>query len=389
MLAAGTTATCSFQGFLLHVGFASFGYNAMLLMYYILIVRYNIKDEAIRARGIETVFLVVPGLYYIVTGILGLVWTVFNPNGAYCDVDPFPPFCTEFPDEILPCLRGEDYFQFFNDWLSIVPMFVWTTIILLASMTLAVTVLQRYFASQRFRFRSSAFRNTAQEEQTMEVVTQCLLFATSFVNVTIWATINDVWSLWIGKTFDPFGDQFWILVMVMVFVPIQGLWNFIFFIRPRYFAIRRKQARERDSQRAGGPPTWFQTSLESQDASIPSDSRNSNRERRDIYEWGRLTAIYEAIWLPTPPGSTSTSSSGNSRRGGAMPSNQRQQNSHQSRATQDNTSYTHGDSRTSSEENGKSSDEVIAEQVLHKTADEEPTPNTPERHENTQPVYSV
>jgi hypothetical protein len=43
----GNVSTCSFQAFLMQVGSGSFYYSAVIMVYYVLVVRYNMKEDYI------------------------------------------------------------------------------------------------------------------------------------------------------------------------------------------------------------------------------------------------------------------------------------------------------------------------------------------------------
>ena len=79
--AVGTFGTCSAQVFFRQAGFASFPYSAALIGYYVLLVRYRVRDEWI-AKWYEPVVHVVCSGFFIITALVGVVLKVYNP-GTY------------------------------------------------------------------------------------------------------------------------------------------------------------------------------------------------------------------------------------------------------------------------------------------------------------------
>ena len=77
--ATGTLATCEAQVFFRHLGSASFSYSAALIVYYVLVVRYNIRDKWI-AKWYEPIVHFICISFYLSTAVLGLVLDVFNPG---------------------------------------------------------------------------------------------------------------------------------------------------------------------------------------------------------------------------------------------------------------------------------------------------------------------
>lgn len=74
--ARGTTGTCSAQGFFLQFSVAVPIYNAMLSLYYVLVIKYRFKDEVLRRRVEPTMHAVAftwafgTAFYSAITGLL-------------------------------------------------------------------------------------------------------------------------------------------------------------------------------------------------------------------------------------------------------------------------------------------------------------------------------
>lgn len=77
--AKGTWVTCNIQVFFRHLGYTSFAYSAALIIYYVLVVKYNYKDDWIAKRYEPIVHIICTG-FFLLTAIIGLVLKVYNPG---------------------------------------------------------------------------------------------------------------------------------------------------------------------------------------------------------------------------------------------------------------------------------------------------------------------
>jgi hypothetical protein len=88
--AQGNKATCTAQGFFITLGFAVPLYNAMICLYYMAIIRFNLKDDVISTRyepWMHTVALMLPLTFAIAAASFG----DFRPTGgaSYFDIAGF------------------------------------------------------------------------------------------------------------------------------------------------------------------------------------------------------------------------------------------------------------------------------------------------------------
>ena len=182
----GTTQTCTAQGALLQVGFASFYYATCLSIYYALTIRYNVR-EAVFSTRIEPVMHVIILLYTAGTTVAALVKEYFNFQAARCWIIEKPLFCHLTPG--VECLRGAGASSFRDNFVGI-PILLsnvvcWTCLILLI-----VTVLNRYRSSRRFVFAGSDNGESPLRRHTRQVVSQSLLFGLNFSLVTLFRNIS-------------------------------------------------------------------------------------------------------------------------------------------------------------------------------------------------------
>lgn len=80
--ASGNTGTCTTQGFFTQFGIASSFYNASLSIFYLLVIRYGWKEEAI--LKLEPWLHTMPLLWGLWTAIAGLPLTIFNSANLWC-----------------------------------------------------------------------------------------------------------------------------------------------------------------------------------------------------------------------------------------------------------------------------------------------------------------
>lgn len=240
----GTIATCTLQGFLIQIGTASFAYSAMLILFYMLVIKFSVQDATI-SRYFEPLMHAVPILFHTSAAIVGLGMDMYNPRGSICWVNGSPPMCeTEDAPFPIECERGSGHQRFF--YLTNMPKLVWTVIILLALLVIVSTVWKKIRESRRFQFRLDASRTTGTMEGPIEnphevrlrqVTYQALLYGLSFLNVIVWTTAVSLIPM---SKFDVLGKHFWIAALGVFFFPLQGLFNFFIYIRPRYGGIRRR-----------------------------------------------------------------------------------------------------------------------------------------------------
>lgn len=255
--ARGSTEACTFQGALLQMGCASFLYSLMLMLYYVLVIRFNKRETWIRSK-VEPWMHIIPILFYFSTAVAGAILEVFNPAVTHCWTAHYPPDCEG--DPLVECERGGDAVEFFGYWMVVYPLFAWDILLVLSLFIVALTVCQKYLKSRRFVPEGTrGIMNT--EKQAKQVIAQALLYSLAFVNTMVWGSMGTIYAL-AGKQFETFGDHYWISCLAVTFFPLQGLFNFLIFIRPRYLR---------------------------------------NREHLDDY--GRLRSFWEAVWNPNATGS--------------------------------------------------------------------------------------
>jgi len=261
--AHGNTATCTFQAMLLQLGTASIPYSVMLMVYFVLVIRYGLNNFTM--LRVEPILHLIPILYHLAIAVGGIAPQVYNSQGTLCWIAASPLGCTD--DPTVDCERGEEYEELFGLWLLVIPLMIWNFLMMLALLIVAITVIRRYRKSNRFVFEGSS-RSAFAKNQTKQVIAQCLLYAVTFVNMLFWGTLGTI--LHLAEAQRIYEKNFWMPCLSVIFVSIQGLFNFLIFIRPRYLT-KREQHCEAGRWFALRQAIWNPTSSDSGSSSMKTE----------------------------------------------------------------------------------------------------------------------
>jgi hypothetical protein len=105
----GNERTCSAEGFFVHLAIGTVIYNACLALYYLLVIRYEWKNDYIAKRVEPWMHFIAVG-FALSTGVAGLALDLFNPVGYGCGMTAYPRFCTQSYENKGPtnCIRGDN-----------------------------------------------------------------------------------------------------------------------------------------------------------------------------------------------------------------------------------------------------------------------------------------
>lgn len=126
VFASGTTGTCSAQGFFLTLSVAVPIYNAMLSIYYVLVINYQFSDATLR-KWIEPTMHAVAGIWAFGTALYSASTGLLNNANLWCWIAPLPQGCLDtwrYGDE-GNCIRGDNWwiyqwaFYFAPLWICI------------------------------------------------------------------------------------------------------------------------------------------------------------------------------------------------------------------------------------------------------------------------------
>ena len=204
--AKGNKLTCTIQGFLLALGFAVPLYNSCLNIYYVLVIRYNISSE--QFSKYEYIAHTISGLFPLSLAVLATIHDCVEPVSAVC----------------LP--RGRIFFTTVS--LIVSTCFL---ICIVSMISICWTVLSQAKKTReytRFNTRNdSVARSSRIDTYKNKTVKQACLYALAFLLTYTVPFVAGVYARGAGA--DP---PYAVLLISSILYPLQGFWNFVFYIRP-------------------------------------------------------------------------------------------------------------------------------------------------------------
>ena len=295
---AGNQTTCTVQGFLGQAaGSASIYYSASVAVFFLLTVRYGWRESRIvqSTKNLEHVMHGVSHLLgwgsAIAAGRLGL----YNASRAGCVMVAVPLECQETfnarPDGPEPnCERGDNAsFYSFCFWF-LPTLVVWTLCV--------ATMWQIYHAmrgteqrNRRYVFPASTNTMTttatttpaSQHQRSRLFGVQAIWYCTLFM--LPWTVLAISVSL---KVFGPRQVYFPLFLMARLCVALQGFFNFVIYIRPRYLRYRQQKQRQQQQQQQQeqrGP-----AALEESAPSSSNKTSSSHQHHHTTSEWSTENA---------------------------------------------------------------------------------------------------
>lgn len=230
----GNILTCNVQGFFLQLGLTIPGYVSMMSMSSFLSIVCNYSPLS---RSFEIGMHAFAVLPMLIVALVGAVQKVFFSDGGYCWVRK-----TKHSDDSTD--RGLNAYGE-GKWVVIASI-VWvslTSVIIVFCMGAvyrkirkrAIRMKSYDFSHQTNRRRNSAvIRKQSQiEAAANNVAKQTFLYVCAYGLTYIWSGLD----ILIGK--EHTSDT--LAILSAVFLPLQGFWNFLVYIHPRYIVIRREQ----------------------------------------------------------------------------------------------------------------------------------------------------
>ena len=221
----GSTGTCELQAFLIFLGW---GYvcssNALLNIYYLCTIRYNISEEKFR-KVAEPVFIILSSALSLASPIYFLSRDAFNPTtvDTFCAVDVYPRSCRYDPSE---CIHGktEDWdetltFYYFYPIAGIGTNFI----ILILSMILVVYTV---FSP---REEEEVAGSISQKERRIIAIQACMYILACFL-----AWVFTVASFFVDETKT-------VATLKYIFTPLQGFFNLFIFIFQKLYTCTNSQ----------------------------------------------------------------------------------------------------------------------------------------------------
>jgi len=263
-LASGTTGTCTAQGFFNELGnLATPLYNASLCAYYALVIRDGWSEDQIRKKA-EPFMHTIPTVVAALIALLGLPFKLYNNSGWLCWFAEYPSNCKENGN----CVRGE-HSEIFR-WVHYV--IIWSAIAFVSVQMYSIyrkVREQEGFVAQQFDAET-----TRRGTKAKKVAVQAALFVGALYMTWFFTTVTRIYQNVTGH------NEFALLVLMAIFFPLQGFFNALIYIRPRYLRCRSRNpgkswrylfyiALHRDGHPIHGTPT--------RGSSLPMENRRDMR----------------------------------------------------------------------------------------------------------------
>ena len=230
----GNDRTCSMVGFFNQLSTTVSIYNVVLNLHYLLTIRYGIEERMVE-KWIEPFMHGLAILFPLGTGLYGVTIGLYSEMelGAACWISDFPRGCEEDPN--VEC-TGQIY-----GWLfSGVPLLLSVVFLLVSNILIYLKVWSIVTKARRFS-RTGEPDNFRRRRQ--DVATQASLYVAACFNTVMWlVVVRTLESM--GVHSESESSVFHILVLTSFFYPLQGFWNLLIYVRPRYMRWRRRSPEE-------------------------------------------------------------------------------------------------------------------------------------------------
>ena len=269
--ASGTQGTCSAQGFFVQVGMAAPLYNGVLSVYYLLMVRYRWNENSNKMRLLENICHVLVWLLALGTAFASLGLGLFNSANVWCWIAPLPLDCVssvKAENGQGTCVRGDNAwvyrlaFYFIWIWLS----FICVTFCMAM---VYITVWKQTRRMDRYNVKGVNL-STERQSNVRRVAVQAALYVGAFYMTIIFPSIVRMAQARWNCT----SEYFPLSILTVTFYPLQGFWNLIIYIRPRYLRYRKEHKGSSIMQVAGAALSRTFGRQSRQDHEEQSDTRN-------------------------------------------------------------------------------------------------------------------
>lgn len=231
--AAGTTQTCTAQGFFSQgAALCTPIYNGALALYYLLVIRFQWREDQL--RKIEPLLHGVPIAFGLGTAVTGLVLDLYNYANWICWIAPLPWGCKDSARYgTSDCERGDNAWVF--QWAFLYgPVWFLIAFVALAMLLVYRTVLQAERKTKRWTQQGS-MNAKKRQSHSKKVANQGMLYVTVFLLTWLFATLTRILDLIKNRTYFP------IVILMAFFLPCQGFFNALVYLRPRYLRYREQK----------------------------------------------------------------------------------------------------------------------------------------------------
>mmetsp|Transcript_14069 Transcript_14069/g.26441 ORF Transcript_14069/g.26441 Transcript_14069/m.26441 type:complete len:535 (+) Transcript_14069:163-1767(+) len=243
----GNTFTCDAQGFFVFFGMGCmFNYNAMLCVYYACAIAFTMRERNIK-KYVEPILHGIPLLAGLSFSLPPLFYDMYNPSVsayAWCGPVPYPNECSSIPG--FECIRGHGHMLMtFQIVIAVVILYVFVIIFISLGMVLWKVIQTDRIIEQI----SKLYDNRGQKDMakvlekhrnTKAAVIQAFSYITAFLLGVLPPLLLSVGAVDTSgsnpsevKKTDIFEK------ITLVFLPLQGFFNFIIFVSHKVYNYRR------------------------------------------------------------------------------------------------------------------------------------------------------
>ena len=220
----GSTGTCSAVGFFVQLGSSVVLYNGALAMYFLVTIVFGVSDK--KVVQYEPWLHVVPLGYALITATVGVSIGLYSSLllGSFCWIGEYPKGCED--DEETECIST------IIGWIFGGVPVIGTSMFLVVANTVIYSKVRRT-TRQTTRFATRGHRADKQ------VAVQSILYVVACVSTLIWAMmVRTLESMGFHRESE--SDFLVLLFLAQLFYPLQGFWNCLIYVRPRYLRWRRR-----------------------------------------------------------------------------------------------------------------------------------------------------
>jgi len=230
----GTIATCTAQGFFVQLGVAVPGYTAMLSMCSLVTIVHNVREATI-ARNYEVFMHVIVIVPMLSVAISGAVNKLFYSNNMACWIGDKTIY-GKLPDNLGWNLFGPGV------WVVLITMIYLTlayTVTLYCLIKIFIALRQRSLRMRRYNFlpsssssRYNVGRRSNIDTAGLEAAKQAMTYIGGFMLTYVWSSLS------VAIPIDKVRHSPVLYIITGIFLPLQGFWNFIAYIRPRFVTLK-------------------------------------------------------------------------------------------------------------------------------------------------------
>lgn len=211
--AVGNDVSCRVMGTYNQLQVLSPLYNGILAIYYLLVVKFRWNELAF--QSVENYLHGGAILFAVTTAILGGALDVYGSVDWLCWVtSPHHP-------EWVSLYR----------WLFLFAP-VWICWILVTGVMITLFVTMRTIENRSMKYSFSSLSN---REMSQEIAVQGMLYVVCFYVTWLFPSVQRVLELANVKS------TFWLQMLDTSLLPLQGIFNVMVYVRPRYLRIRRRK----------------------------------------------------------------------------------------------------------------------------------------------------